>query len=90
MDTNPWPSSIRSLPWPRDGISYSYEHRGYIKPDKLELWLNRAFGPDKAKYVLIHGRIYVKAPRRPNSVRPSLHRWQSAYSIGPRERENAD
>jgi hypothetical protein len=47
-----WPTSIKSLSWPRDGIMYSYEHRGYIIPAKLEHWLNQAFGVGKAKYVV--------------------------------------
>lgn len=62
-----WPDSISSLSWPRDGIMYSYEHRGYIIPDKLECWLNRAFGVGKAKFVLFNQRIYIKAPRKPTS-----------------------
>ena len=47
-----WPTSIKELSWPRDGIMYSYEHRGYIIPEKLEHWLNQAFGFGKAKYVV--------------------------------------
>ena len=47
-----WPNSIKELSWPRDGIMYSYEHRGYIIPEKLECWLNKAFGVGKGKYVV--------------------------------------
>jgi hypothetical protein len=52
MDMNAWPTIIRTLPWPSEGDTYSYEHRGYIKPEKLEHWLLQAFGPNKAKYVV--------------------------------------
>jgi hypothetical protein len=52
METHAWPHFIRSLDWPQDGITYSYEHRGYIRPEKVELWLNKAFGQNKAKFVV--------------------------------------
>ena len=47
-----WPRNISQLYWPKDGIMYSYEHRGYIRPEKLEVWLRKAFGEGKAKYVV--------------------------------------
>jgi hypothetical protein len=50
------PAAIHPLyterPWTSEGDTYSYEHRGYIKPEKLEHWLLQAFGPNKAKYVV--------------------------------------
>lgn len=61
-----WPDSISSLSWPRDGIMYSYEHRGYIIPDKLECWLNRAFGVGKAKFVV--RLLFLFLPPQPNSL----------------------
>jgi hypothetical protein len=46
-----WPSNVRNLTWPKTGITYSYENRGYIHPKKLERWLEKAFGGrDKADY----------------------------------------
>lgn len=46
-----WPSQVRNLPWPQTGITYSYENRGYIHPEKLQCWLEKAFGGrDKADY----------------------------------------
>jgi hypothetical protein len=46
-----WPSNIRDMSWPKTGITYSYENRGYIKPEKLQRWLEKAFGGrDKADY----------------------------------------
>jgi hypothetical protein len=47
-----WPNNIKNLSWPRDGITYSYEQRGYIKPEKLARWLEKAFGQGTAKYVV--------------------------------------
>jgi hypothetical protein len=52
MDVHTWPSNILGLSWPKEGITYSYEHRGYIRPEKLEYWLMTAFGPTKAKYAV--------------------------------------
>jgi hypothetical protein len=40
------------MDWPKEGITYSYEHRGYIRPEKVELWLQKAFGVDKARFVV--------------------------------------
>ncbi|KAK5467374.1 hypothetical protein LTS15_000346 [Exophiala xenobiotica] len=65
MDMNVWPNTIRGMSWPKDGMTYSYEHRGYIRPEKLEHWLTTAFGVNKAKYVIFNSRIYIKAPRQP-------------------------
>ena len=46
-----WPSNVRNLPWPKTGITYSYENRGYVHPEKLKCWLEKAFGGrDKADY----------------------------------------
>jgi hypothetical protein len=47
-----WPRNIASLAWPATGITYSYEHRGYIKPEKLERWLAAVFAPGQAKSVV--------------------------------------
>ena len=47
-----WPNNIKCLSWPRDGITYSYEQRGYIKPEKVARWLEKAFGQGTAKYVV--------------------------------------
>jgi hypothetical protein len=49
---NVWPNTIRGMSWPKDGMTYSYEHRGYIRPEKLEHWLTTAFGVNRAKYVV--------------------------------------
>jgi hypothetical protein len=62
-----WPGVVLKQPWPKDGVSYIYEHRGYVRPDKLKYWLGQAF-PGKAKCVVFNERIYVKAPRRPDDV----------------------
>jgi hypothetical protein len=43
---------LQNLKWPRDGLTYSYENRGYIKPEKVALWLSKAFGEGNAKYVV--------------------------------------
>lgn len=56
--TSTWPQNIRQLHWPRDGITYSFEHRGYIRPEKLDLWLKKAFGEGNAKYV-VSSRLFV-------------------------------
>lgn len=39
-----WPNSVRQLRWPASGIEYSYPQSGYVKPDRLKLWLKSAFG----------------------------------------------
>jgi hypothetical protein len=55
MDTQrvAWPSNVHNMPWPKTGITYSYENRGYIYPEKLQRWLERVFGGrDKADYVI--------------------------------------
>ena len=52
MDTHIWPNFVRNMEWPRDGITYSYEHRGYIRPEKVELWLQKAFGDENARFVV--------------------------------------
>ncbi|ERF76781.1 hypothetical protein EPUS_02320 [Endocarpon pusillum Z07020] len=72
MDIHIWPNNIRNLKWPNDGITYSYEHRGYMAPEKIEHWLLKAFGDGNGKYVLFNERIYIKAPRKPTSVSQSL------------------
>lgn len=51
MDIHVWPNTIQSLPWPRDGLTYSYEIR-YFVPEKVGLWLSKAFGEGKAKYAV--------------------------------------
>ena len=63
-----WPNNIKSLSWPRDGITYSYEQRGYIKPEKVARWLEKAFGQGTAKYVV--RRLFV-----------SLHRLHESHSL---------
>jgi hypothetical protein len=47
-----WPRTVRDITWPEGGVTYTYEHRGYIRPEKLEYWLNQLFGPGKAKYMV--------------------------------------
>jgi hypothetical protein len=42
---------VRKQTWPEAGIKYSYEDR-YIKTEKLALWLSRAFGRGKGKYIV--------------------------------------
>ncbi|KIX10393.1 uncharacterized protein Z518_01475 [Rhinocladiella mackenziei CBS 650.93] len=64
---NAWPSAVRNIKWPTEGVMYTYEHRGYIRPEKLEYWLTQLFGPGKAKYVLFNQRLYIKSPRKPNA-----------------------
>lgn len=49
MDNHVWPTIIQNLPWPEVGLTYSYENRGYIKPEKVRLWLSKAFGEGNAK-----------------------------------------
>jgi hypothetical protein len=51
ISTNSWPSIVRQQTWPEQGIQYHYEDR-YIKTEKLNLWLSRAFGSGKGKYVV--------------------------------------
>jgi hypothetical protein len=46
-----WPSNVKKLNWPPDGVTYSYEYHKYIKPEKLARWLE-TFGPAKGKYVV--------------------------------------
>ena len=52
MEQHPWPASIKQLGWPSQGITYSYEHRGYVRPEKVEHWLKSAFGSNRAKYAV--------------------------------------
>jgi hypothetical protein len=52
MDTHIWPNNIRNLKWPSEGITYSYEQRGYMAPEKIEHWLLKAFGDGNGKYVV--------------------------------------
>jgi hypothetical protein len=52
MDTHVWPKFVRNMDWPKDGIMYSYEHRGYIRPEKVDLWLRKAFGEENAHFVV--------------------------------------
>lgn len=64
MDTQrvAWPSNVRNMPWPKTGITYSYENRGYIHPEKLQRWLEKAFGGrDKADYV-VGSVLYCTVP----------------------------
>ncbi|KAF7508764.1 hypothetical protein GJ744_008641 [Endocarpon pusillum] len=68
MDIHIWPNNIRNLKWPNEGVTYSYEHRGYMAPEKIEHWLLKAFGDGNGKYVLFNERIYIKAPRKPTSA----------------------
>jgi nucleoside recognition membrane protein YjiH len=49
--TNSWPSIVRRQVWPEAGIRYSYDDR-YIKTEKLQRWLNHAFGSGNAKYIV--------------------------------------
>jgi hypothetical protein len=63
-----WPNNIKSLSWPQDGITYSYEQRGYIKPEKVACWLEKAFGQGTAKYVV--RRLFT-----------SFHRPHESYSL---------
>jgi hypothetical protein len=51
-ETHIWPNNIRKLEWPSEGITFSYEQRGYIAPEKIEHWLIHAFGPGNGKYVV--------------------------------------
>ena len=51
MDNHIWPHTIQSLSWPNEGLTYSYENR-YFVPEKVELWLKKAFGKGKAKYAV--------------------------------------
>lgn len=67
-----WPSVVSSQPWPSKGVSYTYEHRGYVRPEKLEYWLRETFGHGASKYVVFNSRIYIKAPRKPTEVRTPL------------------
>jgi hypothetical protein len=46
-----WPVSIDKQTWPEGGTKYSYENR-YIKAEKLQLWLEKAFGLGAAKYAV--------------------------------------
>jgi hypothetical protein len=62
-----WPNNIKSLSWPRDGITYSYEQRGYIKPEKLARWLEKAFGQGTAKYVVRRSFISLHRPHESHS-----------------------
>jgi hypothetical protein len=51
-ETHIWPNNIRKLEWPNEGITFSYEQRGYIAPEKIEHWLVHAFGEGNGKYVV--------------------------------------
>ena len=73
MNTNPtssktWPREMRALDWPVGGVSYTYQHRGYVRPEKLAYWLQQTFGHDETNHRVFSGYIYVKAPRQPNEV----------------------
>ena len=46
----PWPRQLSQQTWPAEGVQFSYEHRGYVKPVRLGLWLEKAFGKDIARY----------------------------------------
>jgi hypothetical protein len=51
LDPTSFPAVVTNLTsWPKEGVTYSYENRGYILPKKLQYWLEHAFGKDKAKY----------------------------------------
>jgi hypothetical protein len=63
-----WPNNIKTLSWPREGITYSYEQRGYIKPEKLARWLEKAFGQGTAKYVVRRLLISLHRPHEPHSL----------------------
>ena len=63
MDIHVWPNFVCNMDWPKDGITYSYEHRGYIRPEKVELWLKKAFGVDKARYVVSSASIHARKGR---------------------------
>ncbi len=48
-----WPPAVRTgITWPADGVMYTYEHRGYIRPEKLEHWLVELFGEGRAKCIV--------------------------------------
>ncbi|KIW56845.1 hypothetical protein PV05_05466 [Exophiala xenobiotica] len=72
MDVHAWPSVVQKVSWPKDGVTYTFEHRGYIRPEKLEYWLTTLFGPQRAKYMLFNQRLYVKSPRQPT---PAEKEW---------------
>jgi len=55
---------VRKQTWPDTGIKYSYQDR-YIKTEKLALWLERAFGKGKGKYIHYNDYFYITAPRKP-------------------------
>jgi hypothetical protein len=52
MDNPVWPTTVQNLAWPEDGLTYSYENRGYIKPEKVGRWLSKAFGEGNGKYAV--------------------------------------
>jgi len=64
LSTSSWPSFIKELEWPAHGVRFHYEDR-YLSPEKLSLWLSRAFGAGNGKYVLYNSHYYVMAPRKP-------------------------
>ena len=49
--TSSWPTIVQKLDWPRGGVKFHYEDR-YLSPEKLSLWLRKAFGPGNGKYVV--------------------------------------
>lgn len=82
MDTHSvWPRTVRDIKWPEGGVTYTYEHRGYIRPEKLEYWLTQLFGPGKAKYMVcpnqkmravgtaVTGLLNVALPLDPKNTR---------------------
>src|SRR3954454_13484110 len=89
MDTQrvTWPSNVRNLQWPKTGITYSYENRGYIIPDKLERWLEKAFGGrDKADYRVRFtpfgwGRDFKAQPALPNDF--TTKRGRGSFELRP-------
>ena len=63
--THIWPTNIRNLEWPNTGITFSYEQRGYIAPEKIQHWLVQAFGEGNGKYVVSALHLCLWEDRRP-------------------------
>ncbi len=51
MEYHVWPSTIQSLTWPKEGVTYSYEYR-YFMREKVALWVSKAFGEGTAQYAV--------------------------------------
>lgn len=68
MDLNLRLPIVREMDWPSEGITYSYEQRGYIQPEKVNLWLTKAFGPNKASYEVSVNIIRLCLPTFSESI----------------------